>query len=254
MRVDKLYNFLFHPMSQPTITKKTASVATIIALSIFSAGTFLLAFGIVSLHDRNIKSKTNPTLTKKVFQNVHPNHQKPQTSQTQNTNNTQTPVQTTQSGAANPNPKIANLKKMHTEQLKKFENWAAKDQWDNFAHAHYDWWVFPIIRSSAGYGDTYALSKNEIELLKSDPIFMQNYRRGVELVLKSWGWDIQLNNKVTHPSPQQHWVGYGVRLGKMGDSLQLFGETELFKKTQTFYTTICVPHSTLEPWIQKIFK
>lgn len=247
MWTDKVYNFLFHPMEQPTTEKKIASVVTVIALSVLSLGTFVVAFSVVYLYDRNAVKKKS-SASSKIFQNVYPEQRKPdnQTSKTVSVDHSlKAPLMT---------DKILKLKKSHSEQLKKFKEWDANKQWGKFAKAHYDWWMFPINRSSAGHGDTYKMSLQEIEVLKSDPDFMKNYRLGVKLVLKSWGWDSDLDNKVSCPADDQRWVGYGVRLGKMGDSLKLFGEMDLFRTTKNFYTTVCIGYRAPEPWIRNIFE
>ncbi len=263
MQVKNIYNFIFHPLSQPTLAKRSGSLLTIVALSILSAGVFLIVFGAVSWKDRKVQiHKSNDQSAKQpnVPQNLHTKipqnlQQALPPSTTQNPRLTAAPPP-----PAQPQPSSSETAKVKNERLslgytlEDFEKWAASGRWDIFAHAHYDWWMFPINRPSAGHGDEYCFSTQEFAQLKSNKEFMINYRRGVELVLKSWGWDMTANAPVANPSSGQCWTGYGVRLGKMADSLYLLGERELFNTVKTFYTQVCLPYSKLEGWIHEIFK
>lgn len=136
--------------------------------------------------------------------------------------------------------KIDLIKRDHQQQLAQFEDWAQHKDWKMFTHAHYDWWMFPIQRKSSR-GTTYSVSDADIEILKNDADFMSKYRRGVELVLNSWGWDPIQNLEIPpgQKTAAQRWEGYDVRLGKMADSLYLFGEKELYKSVQKFAQTCC---------------
>ena len=88
-------------------------------------------------------------------------------------------------------------------------------------------------------------------MLKSDPLFMKNYRAGVVLVAKSWGWDLENRKNITNEV--QRWTDYQVRLGKMLDSLRLFQQDDLRSAlTDLINQQGLVP--TLEPWIQKLLK
>lgn len=76
---------------------------------------------------------------------------------------------------------------------------------------------------------------------------MARYRRGVQLVVESWGWNLENNAPCAHG----RWTGYGVRLGKMAQSLSLFGEEELFHRLQQFYRTVCCATGApaIENWV-----
>ena len=149
------------------------------------------------------------------------------------------------------------VKAKNAEQVQLFEEWAEKKDWKTFKpeHSHYDWWAFPITKSSASYGDEYALNAMEIQYLKRDKEFMRHYRKGVELVVKSWGWDLRKNAPVPKKerTADQLWTGYGVRLGKMADSLKLFGEKDKYRRLQRFFDKVCVPlgkdKHPLEAWV-----
>ncbi len=224
MDAQKVHNFFFHPFAQEhTPAIKALSVVTLVALSLITLSGYLLLFTIINLRDRSITPNVqNPKVSNIVSPHFPPDQNK-----------------------------LNHLKQKHSEQLKNFEMWAQSSNWKMFKpqFSHYDWWTFPISRASAGQGTTYAVNKQEIETLKSDPIFMNNYRRGVELVVQSWGWD--LANECPLPvAKDREWTGYGVRLGKMADSLYLFNEKELYSKLQKFFKHINTPqYPQLESWV-----
>lgn len=237
MKLEKVYNFFFHPEKLDAETK-ALSVITVIALSIFTAGGFLIAFGIINWHDRKVALQ-NPKKNK-IFPIVKPIIQK-------------TPL--TEENLT----KIKQVKDKNAEQVALFEKWASDKDWIRFTpqYSHYDWWAFPITRSSAGYGDQYAVNAREIEALKADDEFMHNYRRGVELVVKSWGWDLNKDSPIPEDekNADQKWTGYGVRLGKMADSLNLFDEKDYYQRLQHFFDSVCVPNIKqypLEKWIYTV--
>ncbi len=89
----------------------------------------------------------------------------------------------------------------------------------------FDWWMFPLDFATAQHRE-YRVSASDIEELKEDEEFMASYRKGVILVARSWGWDIEKGEKIKD-NPKLKWVGYQVRLGKMLNSLQLFGQKDL---------------------------
>lgn len=237
MKLEKVYNFFFHP-EKYSAEIKALSVITVVALSILTAGGFLIAFGIVNWHDRNValqNAKNN-----KIVPVVKPIMQ-------------QMPL------GPGSIEKIKRVKEKNAEQAVLFEQWAAEKDWKRFTpqYSHYDWWAFPIKRASAGQGDLYAVNAAEIQALKADDEFMKNYRRGVDLVVQSWGWDLSKEALVPDNErlPDQKWTGYGVRLGKMADSLNLFDQQDYYKSLQQFFDMICVPATKqypLEKWVYTV--
>lgn len=236
MKIERndVYDFFFHPLKKGHSTFfKVGSTIAVALLSLATAGMFLIAFSVVNLCDRNV---VHQKVAKHKLTALMKNLQLPSESQN----------------------KIKNLKEQHSKQLKLFEQWAESGDWKRFKpeYSHYDWWAFPITRPSSGYGNTYAVNEKEIEALKADTDFMKGYRRGVELVVKSWGWDINRDAQIpeSERNSDQTWTGYEVRLGKMGDSLYLFGEKELFEKVKRFYQSVCVPSKyPLSDWVRMIF-
>ncbi|KAJ4460606.1 hypothetical protein PAPYR_3249 [Paratrimastix pyriformis] len=69
------------------------------------------------------------------------------------------------------------------------------------------------------------------ELIK-DPLYMARYRRAVELCCLSWGWSLRTDAPVGRPTEGQRWWGWDIRLRKMGQSLLLLGQKDLFEKVQ----------------------
>lgn len=145
---------------------------------------------------------------------------------------------------------IQALKEKHAVQLQQFEKWAKEHDWKAFLHHHYDWWMFPIARTSLGQGAKYTLFEKDIEELKNDSEFMKNFKRGVELLVLSWGWDLYNRRTVDNPDPDQKWNHYEVRLGKMADSLKLFGERELFESVRQFFLSMPQSQQPKEGWIR----
>ena len=155
-----------------------------------------------------------------------------------------------------PSPKnfvgLAVLKKRQKEHLHTLQEWANQGQWQHLqthtSHpdSGFDWWMFPVNRASASYGDAYHIGLDDVEILKKDPEFMQNYRDGVVLVAESWGWDLISHKDVS--DEKKYWANYPVRLGKMLQSLTVFQQKDLRDSLIQ-----CVQKanilSTLEEWI-----
>jgi hypothetical protein len=158
---------------------------------------------------------------------------------------------------------LQHLKKKQKEHLGKLEALGRADQWQHIQthtphrDSGFDWWMFPIARPSNTYGSKYQLTEQNVLDLKQDSEFMESYRAGILLVAKSWGWD--LKEKKYFANTNLRWANYGVRLGKMIDSMQLFGEKTLLTNLVAF---IDQPDPRfegsesirlgLEGWIQKL--
>lgn len=128
---------------------------------------------------------------------------------------------------------IKGLKKKHKNQLHLFEEWAASNNWLAFHEAHYDWWMFPIDQPSR-LGFAYTLDAETISFLQHDEQFMQDYLRGVELLLLSWGWNLQQECLVTEPGLHQHWHNWPIRLSKCAQSLELFQCTDAYRSVVAY--------------------
>lgn len=147
---------------------------------------------------------------------------------------------------------IKALKQKQQSHLAKLTAFAKKNEWKHLqthtAHpdSGFDWWMFPINRSSNGYGTQYQLSSSDINALKKDAQFMKNYRKGVILVTKSWGWDLEKDKNIS--DSKKYWTNYQVRLGKMAHSLVLFDQKDLLKSLSHFIKSKKID---LEPWIKR---
>jgi len=125
------------------------------------------------------------------------------------------------------------LKEKQASQLALFEVWAKSHDWMQFHSSHYDWWMFPFSKPSQ-FGFAYVVCESEIRELKQDPDFVSNYLRGVELLLLSWGWDLQKECVITEPDHNQSWHNWPIRLYKCAVSLQEFGYTAEFNSVRSY--------------------
>ena len=140
-----------------------------------------------------------------------------------------------------PHPEFMGIKQLqvrHKAQIDQFQKWS-QGNWGTFHSEHYDWWAFPICSGSQGQGYKCSISLSEIEELKRNPVFMATYRKGVRLVVQSFGWDLDAWSPVAHPKKEQRWTHNEVRLGKVAESLKLFGEWDLFQKLHYFGQKEC---------------
>lgn len=262
MELNKIYSFFFHPLSaEHSSLTQVLSTTTVIALSILTSGIFLVVFGFINLKNYQIyqiqeeSSKISQIRSSKLYDSSSVIIPKtaPYADFRVNNNRASNPSHVDQN-------KINHLKLKHHEQIRLFKLWANQNNWKMFTpqYSHYDWWAFPINRSSVGQGEKYAVNEAEIELLKSDAEFMKDYRSGVQLVVQSWGWDLARKQPVQDKLASQIWSGYGVRLGKIADSLYVFGEKELYLNLQEFFRNVCqskINQFPIESWvIENLFR
>lgn len=122
---------------------------------------------------------------------------------------------------------LANLVTKNGEQVKRFIQWAEQKDWRAFHINHYDWWLFPIDQPSR-LGFAYTVYENEIQNLKLNPQFIENLKLGTKLLLLSWGWNLEKEERIANPDPNQTWQNWPIRLYKCAQCLALFGlEKEL---------------------------
>jgi len=126
------------------------------------------------------------------------------------------------------------LKKKHHAQYLEFEAWAAKSQWIKFHQSHYDWWAFPYADASGAYAFAYSIFEYETEILKNDKAFMSEFARGVELLMLSWGWDLQNECFIANAEHNQVWQNWAIRLYKCGRALKQFGLAKEFESVRKF--------------------
>ncbi len=135
--------------------------------------------------------------------------------------------------------------------LEKFIQWANAKTWGQFGpnHHHYDWWMFPIDRTSYGQGAKYTVYKKDIDELKKDLKFLKDYRLGAMLLIQSWGWNLKHNRLYPQPGPEQHWRNWGVRLGKLAHSLILFEQWDIYDTLRAYFKKLIEKGTKFEDWI-----
>jgi hypothetical protein len=137
--------------------------------------------------------------------------------------------------------------------LNKFKRWAQAGEWKNFHTYHYDWWMFPIDRSSSGQGMRYTVYQDDIQQLKADSAWLKDYRLGAVLLMQSWGWDVANRKMYTALSPDQKWQNWDVRLGKLGHSLILFEQWDLYAGVEAYVQYLTQSGVKLDKWVLKYF-
>ena len=139
--------------------------------------------------------------------------------------------------------------------LNQFIAWAKAGDWQQFGPGfhHYDWWMFPIDRPSAGQGMKYTVYQQDIQALKHDSAFLKNYRLGAILLMQSWGWDIKHQKPYKNPNPGQTWRNHDVRLGKLGHSLILFEQWDLYDSLKHYVVHLKQTGHQLENWVTAYF-
>ncbi len=125
------------------------------------------------------------------------------------------------------------LKSRQKSQLETFEEYAAEGKWSDLRRDHFDWWMFPIDEPSSRERE-WTVFAEDIAELKSDPEFMTRYRRGQELLARSWGWDLKNARPISPREKGQHWDRWPVRLYKAAKSAKLFGCDDYFESWKKF--------------------
>lgn|GEM_PF-3049454 len=251
MNINQVYNFFFHPLDHGHSPMRQAlSIVTIVALTLFSRGIFALIFAFVNGLDHKVPvakigSQVNvpkPLIVQTSEATIHP--PLVQSRMIAEDDWIQEEGLDESEEVLLDHSKVEHIREKQEKQLECFEKWAQANQWHLIHQAHYDWWMFPVERPSRSYRDQYSMGRAEVERLKKDRTFMENYKRGMILVVQAWGWDLEKERAIDVLDPKkscQAWTGYGVRLAKMSDSLLLFGEMELHKKLRIFFNEYCLP-------------
>jgi hypothetical protein len=261
MGIEQINHFIFHLSDKINASpNKIRSLVSEVALGLFIAGTFAIAYLFVNWqrHKTGVKKidlksddQTSSVLKKTIDLNPVGQEGLSKESHSQVKSQEETdplpskndPSLVSVKKIEADQIKVKEIKAKQAEQLKSFVRWARAKQWKRIHNAHYDWWMFPVERPSSGHGTKYAVSRAEVDALKADAEFMKNYRRGVALVVQAWGWDLAKNKAIRVIDPKttgQQWTGYGVRLAKMSDSLRLFGQMRLHKRLQLFFKKHCL--------------
>jgi hypothetical protein len=138
--------------------------------------------------------------------------------------------------------------------LNKFIKWAKTGNWEQFGpnYHHYDWWMFPIDRTSS-QGLKYTVYQNDIQQLQSDLAWLKDYRLGAILLIQSWGWDVKNKKVYSNPAPGQSWRNWDVRLGKLANSLILFEQWDLYDSLKDYVNSLIQSGVKIEQWVLKYF-
>eukprot|EP00727_Mastigamoeba_balamuthi_P002515 m51a1_g12260 hypothetical protein (294) ;mRNA; f:179086-180480 len=121
------------------------------------------------------------------------------------------------------------LLREHYAQMRKFAEWEQQRSWRTFHVEHYDWWAFPISEQSR-YGFRYSPTAQARQKLRGDPQFLSSLEKAVELMCRSWGWDLWNERTIAEPHAEQCWRNNPIRLYKAGRSLQEFRRDDAFAK------------------------
>ena len=230
------YNFFFYPFHESHSGCTTAvSVIVNLALTIFSCGIYLAIFIGVRVYygspggGEGIEGHEVKKLHTKVFKfEFDPD--------------------------STLSEKAQLVKAKQADHLKRLEVLAEGNQWQHLANhtshidSGFDWWMFPTTRISSGQGDKYALSLVDVERLRQDPEFIESFRKGVMLVSRSWGWNLETQKDETGQT--QKWRSWDVRLGKMMDSLHRFQQKDLHDSLIVFVNEY-LDLTTFPDWIQR---
>eukprot|EP01001_Neometanema_parovale_P009473 NODE_5710_length_917_cov_96.151134_g5486_i0.p1 GENE.NODE_5710_length_917_cov_96.151134_g5486_i0~~NODE_5710_length_917_cov_96.151134_g5486_i0.p1 ORF type:complete len:222 (-),score=24.73 NODE_5710_length_917_cov_96.151134_g5486_i0:60-725(-) len=124
----------------------------------------------------------------------------------------------------------------HLTTLEMFRKYAKANRWDEIHHHHFDWWMFPI---DDGSRPNYNVYQGDIDELKQYRGYMDNYREGVRLAAKAWGWDVEQERPIDpKDAPGSGWTNWDVRLAKICRSLYLFEEDRYLASMQKFARTL----------------
>jgi hypothetical protein len=121
--------------------------------------------------------------------------------------------------------------------------------------SHFDWWLFPIDRSSNGYGDRFNLKEENFRGLINNDSFMKDYVEGIRRVLWGWGWDLDKNQVIISSDfPDQKWDGYAIRLIKMANSLLLFIQYAEKEGKRGLVTNLKKQYASIQLFYQNVVK
>lgn len=131
---------------------------------------------------------------------------------------------------------IFNFLRVKHGNLEKFKDWALNSEWAKFDERLNicDPWMFPINKYSYKEGWDYVVFESDIQELKQDQSYIEDYTLGAKLLIKSWGWNLKTDDFYPRPGKNQEWRGNDVRLKKLSLSLKLFHILDLFEKLKKF--------------------
>jgi len=90
---------------------------------------------------------------------------------------------------------------------------------------------------------------DDLEALKSDPLWLASYRRGQEIQFLAWGWSLARSETVPQADRDrdQKWQNYPVRFAKAAYSAILFRERDLVASMRLFGATLSLNQLRRDP-------
>ena len=126
----------------------------------------------------------------------------------------------------------AELLKRQLEKLEEFRAATVRSNWDQIHGSHFDWWQFPCDFGSQR--EFNLKSEADISTLRSNSVWLSNYRESIRLVSRAFGWDIDRTTIIADGTGGSWQPNKDIRLAKMLRSLWLFGEEDYFHSLQKF--------------------
>ena len=130
---------------------------------------------------------------------------------------------------------ISQLMDDQKKTLTMFRKCSEKNEWNTMHKNHYDWWMFPI-DEHASTMNKYVISPRDATRIRDNPDHISQFREGVEILMRGWGWDVKNESLIESPatSKGQKFTGYAVRLWKAGRCMQILQQDDYFKSLLKF--------------------
>lgn len=127
---------------------------------------------------------------------------------------------------------VERFKEQQEKTLEMFRKVAESGDWAPLHRAHFDWWMFPIDDGSKAQFNV--TSEADVDTLRSNVEWRQNYLESFRLACLAWGWDLEKSQRVPDVAKGMGWNNWDVRLAKMCRSAFLFEEQEVLNSLQAF--------------------
>ena len=121
----------------------------------------------------------------------------------------------------------------HYEQVCLFEKWASSSTWVEFHSNHYDWWAFPIDKSS-GFKGKYQVDAESVSIMLNNKEFNISLAKAIDLSLLAWGWDVLSSGPLNKAPKGAYWCDKPIRLWKAWRSTYIFNLIEKEKEILIF--------------------
>lgn len=238
------YNFFFHPLHNEHTQEVTAlSLMTNLVLTVLSNGWYLLIVGAVHTREcvmtHEKANEATDAKAKRTFDKVFP----PETRKTEDSDDKFVGLQ----AFIDKHKDCLEKLKRHGEQ----GNWKHLQTHTGHPDSLHDWYMYPIDRASRTYGEKYRVTSRYRMALQNNPEFMSDYRDGLILGAKSFGFDIV--NGRDFDAPSLKWRGHIIRLAKMLQSAREFGQKDLHDSLVDFVYAHHLDQE-MRPWMRKYLR